>query len=148
MRRERRYTDEDLNKAIDELTAYRRLEGEIEKLKYSAETYRQRYADGMLKAQSYDKLNVDGGERRETMIELVIKWADLTAEVEAKAVEAERLLWNIRRKLGKLPLVEKTVLELYYIKEKGIEAVAQTMAYSYSGLKKVKDRALEMYSKI
>lgn len=147
MQRDRKYNDEKLNRAQEELCQYRKLQREIEHLKAKANEYRERYDYG-LRAQQFDLVKVAGGEYYDRMVETVIKWAELEHEAEMKRVEAERTLWRIDDKLRRLCIAEKAVLELYYIKGKNLQQVANIMMYSYYGIRDLKHRALEKYAKI
>ena len=81
------------------------------------------------------------------MVETAIAWADLDLLVKGKEIECERLLWEINSKLEQLPINEKKVLELYYIKGYNIDRICCILSYckrqviyiKESGLKNFKD---------
>lgn len=146
MQRDKRYNDEKLNKAQEELLQYRKLQREIEHLKGKANEYRERYDYG-LRAQQFDAIRVMGGEHRDRMGETVVKWVDLEHEAELKRLEAERKLWRIDEKLKKLSYLEHAVIELYYIKAKSISQIEAILQYSRDGVIRIKKVALRKYIK-
>lgn len=145
MQRNRKYKDEKLNKAQSELCEYRKLQYEIGLLQQKASEYRERYNYG-LQAQRYDNVKVMGGEWRDKMVETVLQWAELDHEAELKRIEAERKLWRIDEKLKKLSHLERTVLELYYIKNKSISQIERIVQYSRDGVIRIKKTALKKFA--
>ena len=145
MQKQRRYTDQELNEAVAELQAYRELKRTISALKQKREEYRERY--DALQGIDYSGIRVSGGLRKDKMVETAIAWADLDLLVKGKEVECERLLWDINAKLEQLPVNERKVLELYYIKGYNIDRICCILSYckrqviyiKESGLKNFKD---------
>lgn len=137
----------DNNEAIvNELLSYRRLKAEISDLEQRAEDYRTNYA--YIKATQYDKVSVKGGEVKNVLADIAIKWADMTADIEKKKLKAEHLLWQIETKIENLKPDEKQIIRLYYIKGYSINRIASQLHYEERTIKRKKKRALENYAKV
>lgn len=136
----------DNNEAIvNELLSYRRLKSEIAELEAKAEDYRSNY--GYIKATQYDKVSVKGGEVKNVLADIAIKWADMTADIERKKLKAEHLLWSIEAKIENLNPDEKQIIRLYYIKGYSIHRIALTLHFDESTIKRKKKKALKNYAK-
>lgn len=146
MQKQRRYTDQELNEAVKELQAYRELKRTISALKQKREEYRERY--DALQGIDYSGIRVSGGLRKDKMVETAIAWADLDVLVKGKEVECERLLWEINSKLEQLPINERKVLELYYIKGYNIDKIASIMCYCKRQVLRHKMDGLNGYQKM
>ena len=79
IQRERRYKDPRLNAAAEEL--------------------RDRYSVG---ATAYDGIRVQGGARKDKLVQIAVEWADLQGEIIARTAEAEHALWEIESRLRTL----------------------------------------------
>lgn len=146
MQRERRYADERLNEAAKELWSYRAKQRQIADLTDKLEEYRERYS--ALEAVRYDKVCVQGGEYQDRIVEIAIKWADLSIEINRKKIEMEYDLWLLMQKLSQLTAMQGKVLELYYIKGYDVVKIAIMTAYSDIQIKRIKAESLEKYAKL
>lgn len=144
--RERRYKDEKMNCAVKELDKYRKRQRDIESMSYSLDECREQYC--ALEAMKFDLTRVQGGERRDKLVEVALKWADLDVAISEKKAEAEKELWLIKLKLDKLSALQAQVLELYYIKCYTIVKIARILEYSEEGIKTIKYNALKMYANL
>lgn len=146
MQREKRYADERLNEAAKELWSYRAKQRQIADLTDKVEEYRERYS--AIEAVRYDKVCVQGGEYRDRIMEIAIKWADLSIEINRKKIEMEYELWLIMQKLNRLTTMQGKVLELYYIKGYEIIKIAMMTNYADRHIERLKNEALNNYSKL
>ena len=78
VQRERRYKDDRLNAAADELWSYRERQFEIRRLRAKSEELRDRYSVG---ATAYDGIRVQGGARKDKLVQIAVEWADLQGEI-------------------------------------------------------------------
>lgn len=143
--RERRYKDDKLNRAAAELWNYRRRQREISEMQCTLDEYKERYEVGAVR---YDKISVQGGERKDKLADIAIMWADLDTEVRKRQAEAERELWAIREKLKRLSSMQSRVLELYYIKGFSVNRIARSLDYSAEWVKTTKFTALKKYARL
>ena len=144
MQRTRKYNDPRLNTAIEELNGYRERERRISELTEKLREYEETYAE--IKAIAYDIERVAGGERRDRIVEIACKWADLDVEIKRLKVENERALWYVKEKLNRLTTTKAKVLELYYIKGYALIQIARILNYSFGGIKYLKDSAIKEYA--
>ena len=144
MQRTRKYNDPRLNTAIEELNGYRERERRISELTEKLQEYEETYAE--IKAIAYDIERVAGGERRDRIVEIACKWADLDIEIKRLKVENERALWYVKEKLNRLTTTKAKVLELYYIKGYALIQIARILNYSFGGIKYLKDSAIKEYA--
>ena len=87
MQKEKRYKDARLNFAVDELTQYRELQRRIEFFKKKRKDYEEQYT--ALKSVVYDEIRVDGGEYRNKVENVAIKWEDLNSEIAQMQLDSE-----------------------------------------------------------
>lgn len=144
MHKQKRYNDSRLNIAVDELNQYRDLQSRIRYLKAKRLEYEQQYSE--LKAIAYDGIRVAGGEYRNKIEEVAIRWEDLNAEIERMQVDAEHQMLYIQVRLNSLTSLQMRVLQLYYIECKSLIDVAREMYYSFAGIKRLKYSALKKYA--
>lgn len=143
VQRERRYKDDRLNAAADELWSYRQKQFEIRRLKAKSEELRDRYSVG---ATAYDGIRVQGGARHDKLVKIAVEWADLQNEILERTREAEHFLWEIESRLNALRTVQRQVLELYYIKGYSVIKIAEMMNYSEQWVRWAKYKALNAYA--
>lgn len=143
IQRERRYKDDKLNAAADELWSYRQKQFEIRRLKAKAEELRDRYSIG---ATAYDGIRVQGGARHDKLVKIAVEWADLQNEILERTREAEHFLWEIESKLQTLRYSQRQVLELYYIKGYSVIKIAEMLNYSENGIRRLKFNGLKSYA--
>ena len=143
VQRERRYKDDRLNAAAEELWSYRQRQFEIRRLKAKSEELRDRYSVG---ATTYDGIRVQGGARHDKLVKIAVEWADLQNEILERTREAEHSLWEIESKLQTLCYSQRQVLELYYIKGYSVIKIAEMMNYSEIGVRKIKHNGLKSYA--
>lgn len=143
VQRERRYKDDRLNAAAEELWSYRQRQFEIRRLKAKSEELRDRYSVG---ATTYDGIRVQGGARHDKLVKIAVEWADLQNEILERTREAEHSLWEIESKLQTLRYSQRQVLELYYIKGYSVIKIAEMMNYSEIGVRKIKHNGLKSYA--
>lgn len=143
VQRERRYKDDRLNAAADELWSYRQRQFEIRKLQVRAEELRDRYSIG---ATAYDGVRVQGGSKKDQLVEIAVAWADLENEIVKRTTEAQHALWEIEARLRTLRYNQRQVLELYYIKGYSVIKIADMLGYSDEGIKTIKYQALKAYA--
>lgn len=144
MQKEKRYKDARLNFAVDELTQYRELQRRIEFFKKRRKDYEEEYT--ALKAVAYDGIRVDGGEYRNKVESVAIKWEDLNAEIAQMQLDSEHQFIYIQVKLNALTALYREVLWSYYIECKALIDVARNMGYSFEGIKRLKLKALKKYA--
>ena len=144
MQRTRKYNDLKLNTAIEELNGYRERERRIAELTEKLREYEETYAE--IKAIAYDIERVAGGERKDRLVEVACKWADLDVEIKRLKADNERELWYVKEKLSNLTTKNAKVLELYYINGYSLLQIARIMNYSYEGTRDMKDAALKNYA--
>lgn len=144
MRCVQQYKDGIINNAIDELQSYRVAQKYINQLVEKLAEYEERYTS--IQATAYDKLLVMGGEYKDKLVEIAIRWADLEVLIKQKQLEAERIYWQIKDKLQRLTVAQGRVLELYYIKAYSVAQVARIMEYSYEWVKTTKYEGLKKYT--
>ncbi len=144
MQKARRYKDEKLNIAVDELNKYRELQSRLRYLNKKKEEYEQRYSE--IKAVAYDGLRVSGGEYRNKIEEVAIDWEDLNAEIKRMQADAEHQMLYIQIRLNALTSSQTRVLRLYYVECKSLIEVAKEMYYSIDGIRKLKFKALKRYA--
>lgn len=145
MQKTRKYKDARLNMAVDELNNYRELQSRIEFFKKRRKDYEEQYT--ALKAVVYDSIRVTGGEYRNKVENVAIKWEDLNAEIMRMQLDAEHQLMLIQVNLDHLSALHREVLWSYYIECKALIDVAREMGYSFEGIKRLKLNALKKYSK-
>ena len=143
VQRERRYKDDRLNAAAEELWSYRQRQFEIRRLKAKSEELRDRYSVG---ATAYDGIRVQGGARHDKLVKIAVEWADLQNEILERTREAEHSLWEIESKLQTLRYSQRQVLELYYIKGYSVIKIAEMMNYSENGIRRLKFNGLKSYA--
>lgn len=143
VQRERRYKDDKLNAAAEELWSYRQKQFEIRRLKAKSEELRDRYSVG---ATAYDGIRVQGGARHDKLVKIAVEWADLQGEIIARTAEAEHALWEIESRLRTLRSNQRQVLELYYIKGYSVIKIADMMNYSENGIRRLKFNGLKSYA--
>lgn len=143
VQRERRYKDDRLNAAADELWSYRQRQFEIRKLQVRAEELRDRYSIG---ATAYDGVRVQGGSKKDQLVDIIAAWADLQAQILKRVTEAEDILHKIELRLWTLRRTQRQVLELYYIKGYSVVKIADMLGYSDEGIKTIKYQALKAYA--
>lgn len=143
VQRERRYKDDRLNAAADELWSYRQKQFEIKRLQAKSEELRDRYSVGAI---AYDGIRVQGGARKDKLVQIAVEWADLQGEIIARTTEAEHALWEIESRLRTLRYNQRQVLELYYIKGYSVVKVAQMMHYSEKWVRITKFEGLSAYA--
>lgn len=146
MQKERKYNDYKLNAAVRELDTYRQRQREISHLTSKLEEYRECYCE--VESIRYDSLRVKGGMKKNKLVEIALKWADMSALINEKKLEAERELWLIKTKLEMLTSLQSRVLELYYLKGYTIVKIAQIINYSDEGVKSIKYNALKKYANL
>lgn len=144
MQKARKYSDVKLNIAVDELNQYRELQRRLKYLQNKRLEYEQSYSE--LKAVAYDGIRVAGGEYRNKIEEVAIRWEDLNAEINRMQVEAEYQMLYIQVKLNSLTVLQIRVLQLYYIECKPLIEVAREMGYSVEGIRKLKYKAIKKYA--
>ena len=144
MHKEKRYKDARLNFAVDELTQYRELQRRIEFFKKRRKDYEEEYS--ALKAVVYDGIRVDGGEYRNKVESVAIKWEDLNAEISQMQLDSEHQFIYIQVKLNALTALHREVLWSYYVECKALIDVARNMGYSFEGIKRLKLKALKKYA--
>lgn len=144
MQRTRKYNDPKLNTAIEELSGYRERERRIAELTEKLREYEETYAE--IKAIAYDISRVQGGQRKDKLVEIACKWADLDVEIKRLKADNERELWYVKEKLSRLTTKNAKVLELYYIKGYSLLQIARILNYSYYGIKDIKESALKSYA--
>ena len=143
VQRERRYKDDRLNAAAEELWSYRQRQFEIRRLKAKSEELRDRYSVG---ATAYDGIRVQGGARHDKLVKIAVEGADLQNEILERTREAEHSLWEIESKLQTLRYSQRQVLELYYIKGYSVIKIAEMLNYSEIGVRKIKHNGLKSYA--
>lgn len=143
VQRERRYKDDRLNAAAEELWSYRQRQFEIRRLKAKSEELRDRYSVG---ATAYDGIRVQGGARHDKLVKIAVEWADLQNEILERTREAEHFLWEIESRLRTLRYSQRQVLELYYIKGYSVIKIAEMLNYSEIGVRKIKHNGLKSYA--
>ena len=143
VQRERRYKDDKLNAAAEELWSYRQKQFEIRKLQVRAEELRDRYSVGAI---AYDGIRVQGGARKDKLVQIAVEWADLQGEIIARTAEAEHALWEIESRLRTLRYNQRQVLELYYIKGYSVVKIADMLNYSENGIRRLKFNGLKSYA--
>ena len=143
VQRERRYKDDRLNAAAEELWSYRQRQFEIRRLKAKSEELRDRYSVG---ATAYDGIRVQGGARHDKLVKIAVEWADLQNEILERTREAEHFLWEIESRLRTLRYSQRQVLELYYIKGYSVIKIAEMMNYSENGIRRLKFNGLKSYA--
>lgn len=143
VQRERHYKDPKLNAAAEELWSYRQKQFEIKRLQAKSEELRDRYSVG---ATAYDGIRVQGGVRKDKLVQIAVEWADLQGEIIARTTEAEHALWEIESRLRTLRYNQRQVLELYYIKGYSVIKIAEMMNYSEIGVRKIKYNGLKSYA--
>lgn len=143
IQRERRYKDDKLNAAAEELWSYRQKQFEIRRLKAKSEELRDRYSVG---ATAYDGIRVQGGARHDKLVRIAVEWADLQNEILERTREAEHFLWEIESKLQTLRYSQRQVLELYYIKGYSVIKIAEMLNYSENGIRRLKFNGLKSYA--
>lgn len=143
IQRERHYKDPKLNAAAEELWSYRQKQFEIRRLKAKSEELRDRYSVG---ATTYDGIRVQGGARKDKLVQIAVEWADLQGEIIARTAEAEHALWEIESRLRTLRYSQRQVLELYYIKGYSVIKIAEMLNYSEIGVRKIKHNGLKSYA--
>ena len=147
MQRDKKYDDEKLNKAVEELKSYRVLKIEAEDAKKKAEEYRERYSYG-LRASTYDGERVACKTVYDKMVSAVVAWADLDALADEKERQAEERLWSIRHKLEVLVADDRLILDLYFLKGYNNDGVSRIMCHSVDWVKWAKRKALKKYSEL
>ena len=143
VQRERRYKDDRLNAAADELWSYRQRQFEIKRLQAKAEELRDWYS---VSAPSYGGIRVQGGIRKDKLSEIAAEWADLQAQILERVTEAENMLDEIEARLRTLRYNQRQVLELYYIKGYSVIKIADMLGYSDEGIKTIKYQGLKAYA--
>lgn len=143
IQRERQYKDPRLNAAADELWSYRQRQFEIRKLQVRAEELRDRYSIG---ATAYDGVRVQGGSKKDQLVEIAVAWADLENEIVKRTTEAQHALWEIEARLRTLRYNQRQVLELYYIKGYSVVKIADMLNYSENGIRRLKFNGLKSYA--
>lgn len=143
IQRERRYKDDKLNAAADELWSYRQKQFEIKRLQAKSEELRDRYSVGAI---AYDGIRVQGGARKDKLVQIAVEWADLQGEIIARTAEAEHALWEIESRLRTLRYNQRQVLELYYIKGYSVVKIADMLNYSENGIRRLKFNGLKSYA--
>ena len=143
IQRERRYKDDKLNAAADELWSYRERQFAIRRLQCRSKELEDRYEVG---SSAYDGVRVKGGVQKDKLVEIAVEWADLQAEIARRVREAEHTLWEIEERLKRLTSPQRQVLELYYIKGYSVVKIAQMMHYSDRWVKAVKYEGLAAYA--
>ena len=143
VQRERRYKDDRLNAAADELWSYRQKQFEIKRLQAKSEELRDRYSVGAI---AYDGIRVQGGARKDKLVQIAVEWADLQGEIIARTTEAEHALWEIESRLRTLRYNQRQVLELYYIKGYSVVKIADMLNYSENGIRRLKFNGLKSYA--
>ena len=143
VQRERRYKDDKLNAAADELWSYRQRQFEIKRLQAKSEELRDRYSVG---ATAYDGIRVQGGARKDKLVQIAVEWADLENEIVKRTTEAQHALWEIEARLRTLRYNQRQVLELYYIKGYSVIKIADMLGYSDEGIKTIKYQGLKAYA--
>lgn len=143
MQRERHYKDDKLNAAADELWSYRKRQFSIKHLKDRIKELKD-FCD--VNASAYDGIRVQGGARKDKLVEIAVAWADLQAEIVRKVREAEHELWEIETRLKSLTSPQRQVLELYYIKGYSVVKIAQMMNYSEQWVRLTKYNGLNAYA--
>ena len=143
VQRERRYKDDRLNAAAEELWSYRQRQFEIRRLKAKSEELRDRYSVG---ATAYDGIRVQGGVRHDKLVRIAVEWADLQNEILERTREAEHSLWEIESRLRTLRNNQRQVLELYYIKGYSVIKIAEMLNYSENGIRRLKFNGLKSYA--
>lgn len=146
MQKEKKYKDARLNFAVDELTQYRELQRRIEFFKKRRKDYEEQYT--ALKAVAYDGIRVDGGEYRNMIEEVAIKWEDLNSEIAQMQLDSEHQFICIQVRLNSLNAIHREVLWAYYIECKALIDIAKEMGYSFEGIRKLKLKALKKYANI
>lgn len=144
MQKEKRYKDARLNFAVDELTQYRELQRRIEFFKKKRKDYKEQYT--ALKSVVYDEIRVDGGEYRNKVENVAIKWEDLNSEIAQMQLDSEHQFIYIQVKLNALTALHREVLWSYYVECKALIDVAREMGYSFEGIRKLKLKALKKYA--
>lgn len=144
MQKEKKYKDARLNIAAEELGGFRERQRRIAFLKEKLTEYEATYVE--IKAIAYDIERIQGGERKDRLVEMACKWADLIHEVKLLKEQNERELWYIRDKLNNLTVLKTRVLELYYLECYPLIDIAREMGYSFDGIKKLKFNALKKYA--
>ena len=143
VQRERRYKDDRLNAAADELWSYRQKQFEIKRLQAKSEELCDRYSVGAI---AYDGIRVQGGARKDKLVQIAVEWADLQGEIIARTAEAEHALWEIESRLRTLRYNQRQVLELYYIKGYSVIKIADMLNYSENGIRRLKFNGLKSYA--
>lgn len=143
IQRERQYKDPKLNAAAEELWSYRQRQFEIKRLQAKSEELRDRYSVGAI---AYDGIRVQGGARKDKLVQIAVEWADLQGEIIARTAEAEHALWEIESRLRTLRYNQRQVLELYYIKGYSVIKIADMLGYSDEGIKTIKYQGLKAYA--
>ena len=143
IQRERQYKDPKLNAAAEELWSYRQKQFEIKRLQAKSEELRDRYSVGAI---AYDGIRVQGGARKDKLVQIAVEWADLQGEIIARTAEAEHALWEIESRLRTLRYNQRQVLELYYIKGYSVIKIADMLGYSDEGIKTIKYQGLKAYA--
>ena len=143
IQRERRYKDDKLNAAADELWSYRERQFAIRRLQCQSKELED-FCD--VNASAYYGVRVQGGVRKDKLAEIALEWVDLQAEIARKVREAEHELWKIEERLKSLTSPQRQVLELYYIKGYSVVKIADMLGYSDEGIKTIKYQALKAYA--
>ena len=143
VKRVRRYKDDKLNAAADELWSYRQRQFEIKRLQAKAEELRDWYS---VSAPSYGGIRVQGGIRKDKLSEIAAEWADLQAQILERVTEAENMLDEIEARLRTLRYNQRQVLELYYIQGYSVIKIAEMMNYSENGIRRLKFNGLKSYA--
>ncbi len=144
MQKSKRYKDERLNFAVDELTTYRELQRRIAFLKKRRQDYEDQYS--ALKSVIYDDIKVEGGNWHNSVEDIAVRKAMLDAEIAKLQKDAEHSMYIIDVRLQKLSALHREVLWLYYIEFKSIMDVAREMGYSFEGIRTLKSKALKNYA--
>lgn len=142
--RQRKYEDPRINSAAEELNRYRALQRDIGFLEHKVEEWREKCIS--IRVARLDSLRVKGGERIDSVADMVVKWAQLHDEAEQKKLEASHELWTIEVKLRKMTLMQSEVIRLYYIKGFSVEEIANILGYGERQIIRFKREAIEKYA--
>lgn len=144
-RRERRYNDDTTNAAVRRFNDLRALRSKIACLEAQAETAREEYIE--LRATAYDGIRVQGGKPSERLVNAVLRWADLDAELKRLREQERWARIALDEAMKPLKISQREVLKLYYFEGVSVGEIAELLDYSCWWVKTAKRTGLEVVSR-
>lgn len=140
-RRERSYNNENANAAVRRFNDLRALRSKIACLEAQAETAREEYIE--LRATAYDGIRVQGGKPSERLVNAVLRWADLDAEIKRLREQERWAHIALDEAMKPLTVAQREVLKLYYFEGVSVSGIAELLDYSSWWVKTAKRTGLE-----